>query len=64
MKTVQILGALLLVATFGFPSCSGESSKSGKAEVYQCPMECEGDKTYDAPGQCPVCNMDLTIIEE
>ena len=21
---------------------------------YQCPMKCEGDKTYDEPGNCPV----------
>ncbi len=26
---------------------------------YQCPMECEGEKVYDSPGQCPVCKMDL-----
>ena len=27
--------------------------------VYYCPMHCEGDKTYDKPGDCPVCGMDL-----
>lgn len=27
--------------------------------AYQCPMKCEGDKTYDKPGTCPVCKMDL-----
>lgn len=27
--------------------------------VYYCPMHCEGDKTYPAPGDCPVCGMDL-----
>ena len=26
---------------------------------YYCPMHCEGDKEYDAPGDCPVCGMDL-----
>src|SRR5690625_7414084 len=26
--------------------------------VYYCPMHCEGDKTYDRPGDCPVCGMD------
>jgi Cu2+-exporting ATPase len=26
---------------------------------YSCPMKCEGDKTYDQPGNCPVCNMHL-----
>ena len=27
--------------------------------IYYCPMHCEGDKTYDKPGDCPVCGMDL-----
>ena len=26
---------------------------------YYCPMQCEGDKVYDKPGDCPVCGMDL-----
>jgi len=26
---------------------------------YFCPMHCEGAKTYDKPGTCPVCNMNL-----
>ncbi len=31
--------------------------------VYQCPMKCEGDKTYNAPGNCPVCNMHLALVK-
>lgn len=27
--------------------------------TYYCPMHCEGDKTYAAPGECPVCHMKL-----
>ena len=30
--------------------------------IYYCPMHCEGDKTYNKPGDCPVCGMDL--VEE
>ncbi|WP_291728315.1 heavy metal translocating P-type ATPase [Bernardetia sp.] len=30
--------------------------------VFYCPMHCEGDKTYDKMGDCPVCGMDL--VEE
>ncbi|MEP2278120.1 heavy metal translocating P-type ATPase [Maribacter sp.] len=30
--------------------------------TFYCPMHCEGDKTYTAPGDCPVCGMDL--VEE
>lgn len=27
--------------------------------LFYCPMHCEGEKTYDKPGHCPVCGMDL-----
>lgn len=27
--------------------------------TYFCPMHCEGDRTYDKPGECPVCHMKL-----
>lgn len=27
--------------------------------AYACPMKCEGVKTYDRPGKCPVCGMAL-----
>jgi Cu2+-exporting ATPase len=27
-------------------------------------MRCEGDKTYDKPGNCPVCNMHLVPVSE
>ncbi len=37
-----------------------KSSNKGKGSgIYYCPMHCEGDKTYDKPGDCPVCGMDL-----
>lgn len=29
---------------------------------YYCPMHCEGDKTYDKPGSCPVCGMNLEKV--
>jgi hypothetical protein len=33
------------------------------AEVrYQCPMDCEHGKTYEAEGKCPVCKMDLKPV--
>ena len=38
------------------------SSHSNKQEgngVFYCPMHCEGEKTYDQPGDCPVCGMHL-----
>ena len=37
-----------------------ESPKKVKGSgVFYCPMHCEGNKTYDHPGDCPVCGMDL-----
>ncbi|QLE02808.1 copper-translocating P-type ATPase [Galbibacter sp. BG1] len=38
-----------------------DPSKKGTG-VFYCPMNCEGEKTYDQPGDCPVCGMDL--VEE
>ncbi len=34
-------------------------SKGKGSGVYYCPMHCEGEKTYNKPGDCPVCGMDL-----
>ena len=31
--------------------------------VFYCPMHCEGEKTYNRPGDCPVCGMDLVAME-
>ena len=34
-------------------------AKQPSSGTYYCPMHCEGEKTYDKPGDCPVCGMDL-----
>lgn len=39
------------------------SASKPMAAVYQCPMKCEGEKTYDAAGKCPKCGMDLKEVE-
>ena len=39
-----------------------EKPKRKGTGTFYCPMHCEGDKTYDKPGDCPVCGMDL--VEE
>lgn len=47
------------------PGPSEEKKEKPKAKgtgTFYCPMHCEGDKTYDQPGDCPVCGMDL--VEE
>lgn len=35
-----------------------EPVKDGNG-IFYCPMHCEGEKTYDKAGDCPVCGMDL-----
>ena len=35
----------------------GETSDAKVA--YVCPMNCENGKTYDQPGKCPKCEMEL-----
>ncbi|TXK70877.1 heavy metal translocating P-type ATPase [Mesonia sp. HuA40] len=39
-----------------------KTAKGKGTGTFYCPMHCEGDKTYDKAGDCPVCGMDL--VEE
>jgi hypothetical protein len=32
--------------------------------AYQCPMKCEGEKTYAQAGKCPECEMDLEKVKK
>jgi len=38
-------------------------AKEIAAVVYQCPMDCEHGKTYDKPGNCPVCKMEIKKVK-
>jgi protein SCO1/2 len=60
----HITYTLIMLCTFlAFQSCnSNKKSNQDTTQVYQCPMQCEGDKTYDEPGSCPVCKMDLKAV--
>ncbi len=42
-------------------SKSNKKRETGNTDYY-CPMHCEGDKTYDQPGDCPVCGMHLVPV--
>jgi len=66
---------LVLALFFGFStimfSCKNKESQSAETELhaahhdkYKCPMDCEEGKTYDEPGKCPVCKMDLQKVKE
>lgn len=43
-------------------SAKKQKPKGKGTGTFYCPMHCEGDKTYEKPGDCPVCGMDL--VEE
>lgn len=70
--SIDKLQAALADSPYTISSQNGQSAssvnkpKKHKLEkdtgVYYCPMRCEGDKTYDHPGSCPVCGMDLIPI--
>ena len=54
---------LILGATIVITSCKKEDTAvTSKKEVYQCPMKCEGEKTFTEAGSCVVCKMDLKPI--
>lgn len=36
----------------------------GEMTKYFCPMKCEGDKVYEQPTDCPVCNMHLVPVSK
>ena len=35
-----------------------------QVKKFQCPMKCEGEKVYDAPGNCYVCKMKLVPLDQ
>jgi len=47
---------------FNFKKAEKGSETIVAESLYQCPMKCEGDKLYDAPGNCPACNMKLVLV--
>lgn len=64
MKILKHIVFVLLIFV-AFQSCnSDKKSKENITEVYQCPMHCEGDKTYNEKGSCPICKMDLALVEK
>ena len=40
-----------------------KTSQQANTAAFQCPMKCEGDKTYAKGGKCPVCNMNLKEVK-
>lgn len=44
--------------TYKVGKVNSKSSTTPAGETYQCPMKCEG-MTFNKPGKCPVCGMEL-----
>ena len=66
MKHLKLV-LVLALAICAIPSVNAQTKKDSIAKhqhtmVYQCPMKCEGDKTYDKAGKCPKCNMALKPV--
>lgn len=53
---IPVLGLFSLVMT----ACNQNQHYS----AYQCPMHCEGTKSYAKEGKCPVCEMPLEGMNE
>lgn len=71
-KSILILSfAFMALASVTFTSCKNSPKQAEQSEAtekmavveYQCPMKCEGEKTYEEKGDCPVCGMALVQLE-
>jgi len=63
-STISLFALIVVVASL--VSCMQESppeTPPQNVQHYACPMECEGSKTYLVPGSCPICKMDLELVE-
>lgn len=66
----RVLLVFVLISAGIITSCKNETkSEENTTEVaqieYQCPMKCEGEKTYaDKDVKCPVCSMDLAVVDK
>lgn len=58
----------MVMAVLCFTAANAQSSKEKTNKIpadtvaYQCPMKCEGSKTYDKAGKCPKCGMNLKAV--
>jgi len=59
MKKYLMISAIGLLSTIGCSNSNKETKTENESLVYQCPMDCDNGKTYDKPGKCAVCEMDL-----
>jgi len=69
MKKVILILMVVTFSAVSLTACKNDTKEKTKSEEvaqveYQCPMKCEGDKTYtDKDVKCPVCGMGLKEVE-
>ena len=67
MKKVML--SIAVITLIVVTSCKNENKEAEESKKialteYQCPMKCEGDKTYtDKDMKCPICGMSLKQVE-
>lgn len=62
MKNSILKVSILFFFSLLLLSCGNQNQ--AKEELYACPMKCEGEKTYAKEENCPVCGMDLKLIDK
>ena len=66
MKQLK-MAIMAILAIFCITTVNAQTKKHNAANhrhtmAYQCPMKCEGAKTYNKAGKCPKCNMNLKKV--
>lgn len=56
---ITVLVFMLLIAFVSCKKNTATASINNTKMAYQCPMKCEGEKTFALEGSCAVCKMDL-----
>ena len=54
---------IFCITTVNAQTKKDSTAKHQHTTVYQYPLKCEGDKTYDRAGKCPKCRMDLKALK-
>ncbi|MSP70104.1 MAG: hypothetical protein EXR20_07515 [Bacteroidetes bacterium] len=69
MRKVHFIFSFILLLFIACDTSKSESSSGSNVEKlmssgkFQCPMKCEGEKSYDSAGACPDCRMELKKIK-